>query len=130
MTDPIRLTSSAWAEIGGLMWLDIFGGATELIGALAAFLAALTGLWLALRKLTRGKPTAVEVEPGAETVPAFDSQSEWRRERDRAERLGLQVDSQAEAFRAELDEVYADRDSLRKYAHKLELVLTRNNIPF
>lgn len=112
------------------MWSDIFGGATELLGALAAFIAALTGLWLALRKLTKGEPTAVEVESGVETVPAFDYQSEWRRERDRAEKLDLQMDSQADTFRAKLDEVYADRNSLRNYAHKLELILTRNNIPF
>lgn len=112
------------------MWSDILGGATELLGALAAFIAALTGLWLALRKLTKGEPTAVEVESGVEAAPAFDYQSEWKRERGRADRLDTEIDFQADAFRAKLDQVYADRNRLRNYTHSLELILTRNNIPF
>lgn len=112
------------------MWSDIFGGATELLGALAAFLAALTGLWLALRKLTKGEPTAVEIESGTETVPAFDYQSEWRRERDRAERLDTEMDAKVDVITAKLDTAYEERNSWRNYAHKLELLLTRNNILF
>lgn len=93
------------------MWTETLEGLTGLIGALAAFIVALTGLWGILRKVTKGEPGDA-VDSGVEVPDSFDYAAEWRSERERANRLD------------------AENDTLRSYVHKLELILTRNNIPF
>lgn len=94
------------------MWTEAINGVSGLIGALAAFIVALTGLWGILRKVTRGKGAGTPIESGVEVSVSFDYVAEWQLERDRANKLD------------------ADNDALRSYVHKLELILTRNNIPF
>lgn len=93
------------------MWTETLDGLAGLIGALAAFIVALTGMWGILRKVTKGEPGDT-VDSGVEVPESFDYAAEWRSERERANRLD------------------ADNDVLRSYVHKLELILTRNNIPF
>ena len=93
------------------MWTETLDGLTGLIGALAAFIVALTGMWGILRKVTKGEPGDA-VDSGGEVPESVDYAAEWRSERERANRLD------------------ADNDVLHSYVHKLELILTRNNIPF
>lgn len=93
------------------MWTEALSEVSGLIGALAAFIVALTGLWGILRKVTQTR-TGEEVESGVEIPQSFDYAAEWRSERERANRLD------------------AENDTLRSYVHRLELILTRNNIPF
>lgn len=70
------------------MWTDAISGLTDLLTALAAFLAALTGVWLGLRKLTSGKKDdEPKVESGVAIPAAFDYEREWRYERERNNRL-------------------------------------------
>src|SRR5699024_10293487 len=92
------------------MWTETLDGLTGLIGALAAFIVALTGMWGILRKVTKGQPGDA-VDSGVEVPEPFDYAAGWRRERECACRLET------------------DNDVLRSYVHKLDLVRTRNNIP-
>ena len=103
------------------MWSDALGQVTSLLGALAAFLTALGGVWLGVRKFTSGSRNVggVAVETGTLAPAAFDYQAEWKAERGQNEKLRL-----------ELAGVYTERNDWRVYAHKLELLLARNNIPF
>lgn len=102
------------------MWTDALGGLTDLLSALAAFLVALGGIWLGVRKFTSGsKDAGVNVETGTLVPAAFDYQAEWKIER-----------KQNEQLREELAGVYVERNEWRAYAHKLEILLTRNNIIF
>lgn len=103
------------------MWTETLGEITGLLGAFAAFVTALGGVWLAVRKFTSGNEDGggVVVETGTLAPAAFDYQAEWKIERDENGRLRL-----------ELAGVYAERNEWRVYAHKLEIILARNNLPF
>lgn len=112
------------------MWTDAVGGIADLLGALAAFLGAVGALWLALRKITRKGPKEPVMETGAEIPVAFDYPTQWRIEKERADRLDQRLDEEQDKWSRRLEAERDARLAAERFAHKLELILTRNNIPF